>query len=334
MIDLTTNFMGLSLKNPLVASASPLSKRVETVKKLADEGVSAVVMYSLFEEQINHESKALDYFLTRGTDSFQEASTFYPDFDHYNIGPEKYLKHIANLKKAVDIPIIASLNGVSSGGWVEYAKRMQDAGADALELNFYYVPTELSLSASELEKNYIDLVKAVRSSISIPMTAKLSSSFTALPHFASELAKAGVDGLTLFNRFIQPDFNLEEMSLSPHLVLSTSAELRLPLRWTAILYGRVDADIALTSGVHTGMDMAKSILAGAAVTMVASELIEQGAKRAGSMLAEFADWMFAHEYETVRQLRGAMSQQAVAEPAAFERGNYMKALQTYDNTLF
>lgn len=334
MTDLTTNFMGLSLSNPLVASASPLSKRVETVKKLEDAGVSAVVLYSLFEEQINHESKALDYFLSRGTDSFQEASTFYPDFEHYNVGPEKYLEHISALKRAVNIPIIASLNGVSSGGWVDYAKRMQDSGADGLELNFYYIPTQIDISAAELEKNYVELVRAVRNSISIPMTVKLSSAFTALPNFASELAKAGADGLTLFNRFIQPDFNLEKMETTPHLVLSTSAELRLPLRWVAILYDRVDADLALTSGVHTGVDMVKSVLAGAAVTMVASELIENGVKRAGSMLAEFHDWMVENEYKSVNQMRGAMSQRAVAEPAAFERGNYMKALQTYDNKLF
>ncbi len=334
MTDLKTSFMGLPLRNPLVASASPLSKRIETVKKLEDAGVSAVVLYSLFEEQINHESKALDYFLSRGTDSFQEASTFYPDFEHYNIGPEKYLEHISALKRTVNIPIIASLNGVSSGGWVEYAKRMQDAGADALELNFYYIPTRIDLSAADLEKNYIDLVKAVRSSISIPMTAKLSASFTALPNFASELTKAGADGLTLFNRFIQPDFNLEKLEPTPHLVLSTSAELRLPLRWVAILYSRVAADLALTSGVHTGVDMVKAVLAGASVTMVASELIEHGVHRAGSMLAEFTDWMVDHEYESVNQMCGAMSQKAVAEPEAFERGNYMKALQTYDNMLF
>ncbi len=334
MTDLSTTFLGLKLKNPLVASASPLSKRVETVKKLEAAGVSAVVLYSLFEEQINNESKALDHYLSFGTDSFQEASTFYPDFDHYNVGPDAYLQHIENLKKSVSIPLIASLNGVSKGGWVDYACRIQDAGADALELNFYYIPTRLDLTAKELEQNFTQLVQAVREEIKIPLTVKLSSSFTALPQFCTELVKAGANGLTLFNRFLQPDFDLEKMEVDPKMILSSSAELRLPLRWTAILYGKVKADIALTTGVHTGVDMVKAILAGANITMVASELVENGPARAAGMLEELSVWMGDHEYDSVTQLKGAMSQQSVAEPAAFERGNYMKALQTFDNRLF
>ncbi len=334
MTDLSTSFLGLKLKNPLVASASPLSKRLETVKKLEAAGVSAVVLYSLFEEQINNESKALDHYLSFGTDSFQEASTFYPDFDHYNVGPDAYLQHVENLKKSVSIPVIASLNGVSKGGWVDYACRMQDAGADALELNFYYIPTRVDLSAKDMEQNFIQLVQAVREEIKIPLTVKLSSSFTSLPQFCSELVKAGSNGLTLFNRFIQPDFDLEKMEVNPKMILSTSAELRLPLRWTAILYGKVNADIALTTGVHSGEDMVKAILAGATITMVASELVENGPTRAAGMLEELTVWMGEHEYDSVTQLKGAMSQQSVAEPAAFERGNYMKALQTFDNRLF
>ncbi len=236
MSDLSTRYLGLTLKNPLVASASPLSKKVDTVKKLEDAGVSAVVMYSLFEEQITSESRVLDHFLSFGTDSFQEAMSFFPEMDHYNVGPEGYLEHIANLKKAVSIPIIASLNGVSSGGWVDYAKRMQEAGADALELNFYYIPTSINLTAAELENAYVRLVANIRAEIGIPLTVKLSPFFTALPHFATEVVKAGANGLVLFNRFIQPDLNIEEQKVDPTHLLSTSAELRLPLRWVAILF--------------------------------------------------------------------------------------------------
>jgi dihydroorotate dehydrogenase (fumarate) len=334
MTDLSTTFLGLKLKNPLVASASPLSKRVETVKKLEAAGVSAVVLYSLFEEQINNESKTLDHFLSFGTNSFQEATSFYPDFDHYDVGPDGYLDHIGKLKKAVSIPVIASLNGVSKGGWVDYAHRMEEAGADAVELNFYFIPTRLNLTAAGLEQNFVQLVKAVREKIKIPLTVKLSSAFTSLPQFTSELVKGGANGLTIFNRFLQPDFDLEKMEVDPKMVLSTSEELRLPLRWTAILYGKVNADIALTTGVHTGIDIVKAILAGASVTMIASELVEKGPARAAGMLQELSTWMTEHEYDSVTQMMGAMSQKSVAEPAAFERGNYMKALQTFDNRLF
>lgn len=334
MSDLSTRYLGLTLKNPLVASASPLSKKVDTVKKLEDAGVSAVVMYSLFEEQITSESRVLDHFLSFGTDSFQEAMSFFPEMDHYNVGPEGYLEHIANLKKAVSIPIIASLNGVSSGGWVDYAKRMQEAGADALELNFYYIPTSINLTAAELENAYVRLVANIRAEIGIPLTVKLSPFFTALPHFATEVVKAGANGLVLFNRFIQPDLDIEEQKVDPTHLLSTSAELRLPLRWVAILFGKVNADLALTGGVHTAEDMVKALMAGANVTLLASELIANGPKRAGELLAELPAWMEAHEYTSVQQMIGSMSQKNVTEPAAFERGNYMKSLQSFDNRIF
>jgi dihydroorotate dehydrogenase (fumarate) len=334
MSDLSTKYLGLSLKNPLVASASPLSKKVDTVRKLEEAGASAVVMYSLFEEQITHDSRVLDHYLSFGTDSFQEAMSFFPEMDHYNVGPEGYLEHIARLKKAVNIPIITSLNGVSSGGWVDYAKRIQEAGADALELNFYYVPTFKDITASELEKAYVKLVTDIRTEIRIPLAVKLSPFFTALPHFAAEVVKAGANGLVCFNRFIQPDLDIEEKTVNPNHVLSTSAELRLPLRWVAILYGKVNADLALTSGVHTPEDMVKALMAGASVTELASELIEKGPSRAGELLAGLTEWMEAHEYTSVRQMIGSMSQKNVAEPAAFERGNYMKALQSFDNKIF
>ncbi len=334
MTNLSTNYLGLSLRNPLVAAASPLSKKSSTAKRLEDAGVSAIVMYSLFEEEIIHESLALNAFLNRGTDLSAEAQTSFPDFDHYNTGPEGYINHLSKLKEEVRIPIIASLNGATPGGWVNYARLLQDAGADALELNFYYVPTSLTTSSGELEDRYIRLIKEIKSEIHIPLAVKLSASFTALPHFAARAVEAGASGLVLFNRFIQPDFDLENLEVSPQLALSTSDELRLPLRWTAILHGKVNADIALSGGVHHGRDIAKAILAGANTAMSASELIEKGPARAGELLNELEEWMTMQEYESVQQMQGAMSQKSVADPTAFERGNYMKALLTFDSRAY
>lgn len=331
MVDLSTTYLGLQLKNPLVASASPLSKKVDTVKRLEDAGAAAVVMYSLFEEQIVHESRALDYFLNRGSESFAEAMTYFPDLGHYNIGPEAYLELIQKLKAAVSIPIIASLNGVSSGGWVDFARKMESAGADALELNIYYVPTDFDLSPQELEKAYVDLVADVRKQVRIPLAVKLSPFFTSLPNFTSRLVKAGADGLVLFNRFLQPQIDPETLEVVPHLKLSTSDELLLPLRWVAILYGRLKADLALTSGAHTAQDVIKATMAGASVTMMASELLAHGIGRISQILAEMQTWMETYEYTSIRQMLGSMSQRAVAEPAAFERANYMKALTSFDN---
>lgn len=333
MVDLSTTYLGLQLKNPLVASASPLSKKVETVKRLEDAGVAAVVMYSLFEEQIVHESRALDYFLSRGSESTAEAMTYFPDLGHYNVGPEAYLELIQKLKAAVSIPVIASLNGVSTGGWIDYAKKMETAGADALELNIYYVPTDFDLSPQELEKAYVDLVADVRKQVRIPLAVKLSPFFTSLPNFASRLVKAGADGLVLFNRFLQPEIDPETLEVVPHLKLSTSDELLLPLRWVAILYGRLNADLALTSGAHTTQDVIKATMAGASVTMMASELLGHGIGRISQVLAEMQTWMETYEYASIKQMVGSMSQRAVAEPAAFERANYMKALTSFDNKI-
>lgn len=333
MVDLKTHYLGLELKNPLVASASPLSKKVDGIRRLEDAGVSAVVMYSLFEEQIVHESLALDHYLTRGSDSFAEALTYFPDLGRYNVGPEGYLDLIRKAKESVSIPIIGSLNGVSSGGWIEYARLIQEAGADALELNLYYLPTDPALTAEELEANYITLVADIRRQIRIPLAVKLSPFFTALPNFAHKLAQAGANGLVLFNRFYQPDFDIETLEVVPSLVLSTSEELRLPLRWIAILYGRVAVDMALSSGVHTGQDVIKALMAGAKVAMTTSALLKHGVKRASEILQEMQEWMETFEYQSVQQMIGSMSQQAVAEPAAFERANYMKALLTYDNRI-
>ncbi len=258
MTDLSTTYLGLNLKNPLVASASPLSKKLEKARKLEEAGVSAIVMYSLFEEQIIHESLELDHYLTRGTDSFAEAMSYLPDGGMYAVGPEKYLNQVAGLKKALNIPIIGSLNGVSKGGWTNYAKQIQDAGADALELNLYYIPTDPDLTAGELENAQIELVAEVKSAIKIPLAVKLSPFITALPNFAKRIVEAGADGLVLFNRFYQPDFDLDELDIVHNLDLSTSAEMRLPLRWMAIFYGRIQADLALTSGRTYRQGYAKS----------------------------------------------------------------------------
>jgi dihydroorotate dehydrogenase (fumarate) len=329
MVDLSTTYLGLRLKNPLVAASSPLSQKVDTAQQLEAAGVSAIVMYSLFEEQIIHESLKLHRDLTRGTESFAEALDYLPDFGQYSIGPEIYIEKVRQLKRSLSIPVIGSLNGVSSGGWIDYAQKIEQAGADALELNLYYLATDPDLTSVELEGTYVTLVSDVRRSVSIPVAVKLSPFFTALPNFARQLAEAGADGLVLFNRFYQPDFDLEELEVVPNLVLSNSHELRLPLRWIAVLYGRVPVDFGLTSGVHTATDLIKAVMAGASVTTVASEFLQHGVGRATEILAEVQAWLEEHEYISIDQMKGSMSQQAVAEPAAFERANYMKVLSSY-----
>ena len=330
MPDLTTTYLGLRLKNPLVASASPLSKKVELVRRLEEAGAAAVVLYSLFEEQITHESRALDHSLTRGTESYAEALSYFPDLDHYNREPDTYLEHVQRVKRAVDIPVIGSLNGISPGGWVEYARKIEQAGADALELNIYYLPADVSVSSAELEEIYITLLHNIRLQVRIPIAVKLSPFFTALPYMARRFVQAGADGLVLFNRFRQPDFDLETLEVVPNLTLSSSHDLRLPLRWIAMLYGRIEADFALTSGVHSAEDVLKAMMAGANVAMLTSELLAHGIWRLQDILDDLRIWMDAHEHESIAQMRGSMSQRAVAEPAAFERANYMIALNSYD----
>jgi dihydroorotate dehydrogenase (fumarate) len=328
--DLTTTYLGLPLKNPLVASASPLSRKLETVRHLEDAGAAAIVMYSLFEEQIMHESHELDHYLERGTHSFAESLSYFPDLSHYNVGPEQYLEHLHRVKQAVSIPVIGSLNGISTGGWVDYAQRIEQAGADALELNIYYMPTDVDLAGVELEESYVQLVHDVRARVSLPIALKLSPFFTSLPNMARRFVEAGANGLVLFNRFYQPDFDLEALEVVPHLILSNSHELRLPLRWVAILYGRIHADLALTGGVHTAEDVLKAMMAGAHVSMLASTLLEDGIDKLRTLLSELEEWMERHEYESISMMRGSMSQQAVADPAAFERANYMKELNSYN----
>jgi dihydroorotate dehydrogenase (fumarate) len=328
-MDLSTTYLGLNLKNPLVASASPMSKKVERAQRLEEAGIAAIVMYSLFEEQIIHESLELDHFLTRGSHSSAEALSYLPDSGTYALGPKKYIEHLTALKKALKIPVIGSLNGVSKGGWVDYARFIQDGGADALELNLYYLPTDSALTASDIESAQIDLVAAVKANLKIPLAVKLSPYYTSLPNFAKRLAEAGADGLVLFNRFYQPDFDLENLDVIHNLDLSTSADLRLPLRWISILHGHVTADLALTSGVHTATDALKAMMAGAKVAMMASTLLHEGERAVPSMLNEMGWWMQTHEYESIRQMQGSMSRKSVAEPAAFERANYMKVLNSW-----
>jgi dihydroorotate dehydrogenase (fumarate) len=329
MSNLTTRYLGLTLKNPLVASASPLTKKIESAKKLDEAGVGAIVMYSLFEEQIIHDSLELDHYLTRGTNTSAEALSYLPDSGTYAIGPGKYLDHLTAVKKTVNVPVIGSLNGVSKGGWTRYAHHMQDAGADAIELNLYYLSADPELTSVELENTYIELISDVRSSITIPLSVKLSPFITALPNFAKRAVEAGADGLVLFNRFYQPDFDLDNLEVTNSLVLSSSDELNLPLRWISILYGKVKADLALTTGVHTATDVIKAMMAGAKVTMLASELLQNGYGRIPDILATMQAWMDEHEYKSIQQMQGSMSQQAVKEPAAFERANYMKVLNAY-----
>jgi len=329
MTDLTTSYLGMQLKNPVVASSSPLSQKVETALKLQEAGVSAIVMYSLFEEQILRESLIHHEDLMRGTDSFAEALDYLPDFGQYTIGPDSYINHVRNIKKALEIPIIGSLNGVSITGWIDYAQKIEDAGIDALELNIYNLPTDIDLTSSELEEQYLRLVASIREKVNIPLAVKLSPYITALPNFVKRLQETGIDGLVLFNRFYQPDFDLEALEVVPNLFLSSSDEMRLPLRWIAILYGRVKVDYALTSGVHTAQDVLKAVMAGASVTTIASEFLQNGIDRAAIILSDLKEWMIEHEYESISQMKGSMSQGAVALPQNFERANYMKVLSSY-----
>ncbi|HEX9091245.1 MAG TPA: dihydroorotate dehydrogenase-like protein [Anaerolineales bacterium] len=330
MADLTTTYLGLKLKNPLVASPSPVSEKVENVKRLEEAGVAAVVMYSLFEEQVIHESLELDHYLNQGTESFAEALTYLPNMGRYSLAPEKYIERLQKTKLAVNIPVMGSLNGVSTGGWIEYAQKIQDAGADALELNLYYLPNDINLTSTELEENSLKLVGNIRRGIKIPLAVKLAPFYSAIPNFAKHLVEAGADGLVLFNRFYQPDLDLEKLEVVPNLVLSNSDELRLPLRWIAILYGKVKVDLALTTGVHTAEDALKAIMAGANVAMSTSAILKHGVAAIQQILSGMQAWMIEHEYESVTQMRGSMSQGAVADPAAFERANYMKVLNSFN----
>jgi len=330
MVDLTTTYLGLKLKNPLVASAAqPISEKLETAKRLEAAGIAALVMYSLFEEQVIHESLELDHYLSNATDFSREVTSYYPQTGNFTLAPEAYIEAVNKTKKALKIPVIGSLNGVSTGGWIKYARKIEEAGADALELNLYYLATDPMLTGSELEDNYVTLVGDVCKSIKIPVAVKLSPFLTAIPNIAKRLTNAGAKGLVLFNRFYQPDIDLENLEVVPNLVLSDSNDMRLPLRWIAILYGKIQADLALTSGVHTAEDVLKAMMAGASVAMMTSVLLQKGFGQVPAILEDMEKWMIDHEYTSVQQMKGSLSQKSVREPAAFERANYMKILHSF-----
>jgi dihydroorotate dehydrogenase (fumarate) len=328
-MDLSTTYLGLKLKNPIVPSASPLSHTIDGMKRMEDAGASAIVMYSLFEEQIEHEKAEVEHYLSYGVESFAESLTYFPQVGDYNLGPDEYVELVRKAKKALGIPIIGSLNGISVGGWISYARKLQDAGADALELNVYYIPTDPQLVSQDVEDRYLEVLHAVKETVRIPIAMKLSPFFTSLAHMAQRLVNGGASGLVLFNRFYQPDIDIEALEVRPNLNLSSSNALRLPMRWIGILHGRVKASLAATSGIHTAQDVIKAVMAGADVTMVCSELLKQGTGRITEILTDLDRWMIEHEYVSIEQMKGSMSQKSVADPAAFERANYMKALQSY-----
>jgi dihydroorotate dehydrogenase (fumarate) len=329
-MDLSTTYMGMKLKNPLVLAASPISADIEKVKKAETFGASAVVMYSLFEEQINHEINEIDYFLSQGSESFAEALSYFPEpIEFKNLHAEEYLNQISKLKKTVSIPVIGSLNGVSPGGWMEYAKKIEEAGADALELNVYYIATDPEMDAAKIEQLYIDNLITVKKAVNIPVAIKLSPYFSAFANMAVKLDKAGADGLVLFNRFYQPDIDLNQLEVVPNLHLSSTQEMRLPLRWIAILYKKIKASLAATTGIHTAEDVIKMMMVGADVTMLASVLLGQGVEKLKRILDDTQQWMAENDYSSIEQMKGSMSSQAIAEPAAYERANYIKTLQSY-----
>jgi dihydroorotate dehydrogenase (fumarate) len=329
MSDLRTRYLGLDLANPIVPSASPLGQRVEALLRLQDAGAAAVVLPSLFEEQIEHEEMQIHGALEAGADSFAEALTYLPTFEEYNTGSDAYLRHLEATKDELEIPVIASLNGISLGGWTKHARRLQDAGADALELNVYFIAADASESGEDVEQRYLDLVRAVRAEVSIPLAVKIGPFFSSVGHMAERLVDVGADGLVLFNRFMQPDIDLDTLSVDPTLTLSSSNELGLPLRWIATLHGRIQASLAATTGVHTGADALKMLLVGADVVMMASALLHGGPEHVTVVLREIEAWMDDREYASVEQLRGSMSQANIANPVAFARANYAQLVTSF-----
>jgi dihydroorotate dehydrogenase (fumarate) len=328
-MELATKYLGLKLRTPLVVGASPMSEDIDNIKRMEDAGAAAVVLYSLFEEQLRQDRLDLNQSLLNGADSHPEAASYFPEPDDFRLGPDEYLQHIAAAKKATRIPIIASLNGSTEGGWTDYAKKIQQAGADALELNIYYIPTDLNLTGTEVEMNYLDILKAVKASVTIPVAVKLGPYFSNFANMARRLDQAGANGLVLFNRFYQPDIELESLEVKPNILLSTPMAMRLPLRWIALLYNRVRASLAATSGIHRASDVLKMLMAGADVTMLCSTIIRHGIPQIAIIERDLAGWMAEHDYESVAQLKGSLSQAKCPEPAAFERAQYMKALTSY-----
>lgn len=331
-VDLSTYYLGMKLKNPLgVAACPPLTGNVEMLKRLENAGASVAVLPSLFEEQVEYEEAQVHALYEFQTESFAESLTHFPELDDYNTGPDQYLRHVEEAKKAVSIPIIGSLNASSDGGWMRYAKLIEDAGADALELNIYFVPTEPEMTAHDVEQRYVDLVAKVCQSVSVPVAVKIGQNFTALPHFAQQLAGAGAEGLVLFNRYLESDIDLETLHFKPDLVLSNRHEARVPIRWIAILRDQLKASLAATSGVHRMQGVVKLLLAGADVTMMASILLMKGPEFLVQLLEEVRLWLEENEYDSVEQLKGSMSRGNAPDPGALERANYMKALVSYSS---
>lgn len=328
-MDLTTSYMGLALKNPFVASASPLSENVDTIRRLEDHGASAIVLFSLFEEQIRHDRDAMEHFMGLGTESFGEALSYFPEVDDYDVGPAQYLELIRKASAAVDIPVIASLNGVTERGWVDFAKDMQNAGANGIELNVYYIPTEMYRTGAQVEQQYLDVLRAVKAAVTIPVAIKVGPYFSSFAHMAGQLDGAGADALVLFNRFYQPDFDIETRAVVPSLSLSKPEEMRLPLLWIALLHGRVKASLAATTGVHSPVEAIKYVMAGADVVMSTSAVLQQGPAFLTRLVADVSGWMERKGYASVAQMRGSMSQQSIPDSTAFVRGNYIRVLESY-----
>ncbi|MFO0876731.1 MAG: dihydroorotate dehydrogenase-like protein [Gemmataceae bacterium] len=329
MIDLTTHYLGLTLRNPLVCSSSPLCQELSSLKRMEEAGAGAIVLHSLFEEQIILESLDLSHFLDSGTESYAESLSYFPSMQEYNLGPEGYIDHLREAKAALTIPVIASLNGHTRGGWIHYARLIEEAGADALELNVYDLPTDLDHTADQVEEDLLALVNDIVREVTIPVAVKLSPFYTATANLCHRLEKAGARGLVLFNRFYQPDFDLDRLEVVPSLWLSNTDELRLRLHWVALLFGRIQADLAVTGGVHNARDVLKSIMAGANVAMMTSALLRHGIEHLNSVLQGVHDWMADQEYSSIRTMQGSMSFRSVANPAAYERANYMKVLRAH-----
>ena len=331
MLDLTTRYLGLNLRTPLVASASPLSQEISSIRQLEDAGASAVVLYSLFEEQLRQESLELDFYLNEGTESFAESLSYFPESSEYNLGPDEYLEHIRKAKAAVKVPIIASLNGSSVGGWIQYATQIEEAGADALECNVYWIVADPNTTSAEVEQHYIDILEAVKTAVHIPVAIKLSPFFSNFANMAKRLDAAGADALVLFNRFYQPDIDLDTLELTPRVLLSTPQAMRLPLTWIGILHGKVKANLAATSGIHGAEDVIKLLMVGADVTMLCSTLLRNGVNHLRSIEQGIRQWMESHEYDSVKQMKGSMSQLRCSDPSAFERAQYMRAVKSIEH---
>ncbi len=328
-MNLKTTYLGLKLANPIVVGAGPLTANVDSIKKLEENGAAAVVLPSIFEEQLSQESIALHYYTTAGSESYAEALDYFPTAKEYYFGPEEYLKLIRDVKAAVKIPVIASLNGYTESGWISFAKQIEDAGADALELNMYYLATDPNVSGADVERYYINTLKAVKKATRLPIAVKMSPFFSSIPAIAKELSMSGATGLVLFNRFYQPDFDLDKLDIYPNLQLSDSQEIRLSLRWIAVLYGKIGANLAATGGCHTAVDTIKLIMAGADSVQMVSSILKYGDGHIRTVLHGIEQWMTDHEYESIEQMKGSLSHKNVADPSAFERANYMKTLQSY-----